>query len=141
MVQIAKSAFDRIIKAYPIEHASRCWLADLHFVRTIQTNGRNVVSLQCHTCNRRSGFIAKAYLIGVDIATVPTTRNYRSNEPCARCGKTEGVELHHYAPVAMFGWQEAETYPLGFLCPKCHSNWHKRVNEYLTNKANRNGKP
>jgi hypothetical protein len=37
------------------------------------------------------------------------------------------VELHHWAPKALFG-DEAEVWPQDFLCRSCHIRWHQTMN-------------
>lgn len=45
---------------------------------------------------------------------------------CARCGE-RASELHHWAPRAIFGQDEAERWPKDYLCKPCHDLWHKTV--------------
>lgn len=47
--------------------------------------------------------------------------------PCARCASTDGVELHHWAPRAIFGFTEADRWPQSYLCVPCHSTWHREI--------------
>ena len=49
-----------------------------------------------------------------------------SRPPCARCGAF-GTELHHFAPRAIFGGDEAEMWPTAWLCPDCHDYWHRMM--------------
>lgn len=47
------------------------------------------------------------------------------NEPkgaCARCGRTDAIERHHWAPVHLF--PDAWDWPMSPLCPDCHRLWH-----------------
>ncbi len=44
------------------------------------------------------------------------------------CGSF-GTELHHWAPTAVFG-AEAVLWPTAQLCPDCHREWHRRVEDY-----------
>lgn len=48
--------------------------------------------------------------------------------PCERCGATSGTQKHHWAPRAIFGL-EAEQWPKSWLCPPCHSRWHRTMRE------------
>ena len=50
-------------------------------------------------------------------------------EPCARCESTEGTQLHHWAPRAIFGSREADRWPTAHLCPPCHSLWHRLMRQ------------
>lgn len=38
---------------------------------------------------------------------------------CRKC------EFHHYAPRHLF--DDADTWATGYLCVKCHQEWHKRT--------------
>ena len=51
-----------------------------------------------------------------------------STDPCARCGATDGVEYHHWAPRALFGEREATRWPGAYLCRSCHGRWHRTMN-------------
>lgn len=42
--------------------------------------------------------------------------------PCVRCGTTTDVELHHWAPRALFS--DADLWPMAYLCRICHTTWH-----------------
>lgn len=60
-------------------------------------------------------------------------------EPCTRCGSTEGTELHHWAPSAIFGFWESDKWPQSPLCRACHQKWHAKMREaggYLLPNAN-----
>lgn len=66
-------------------------------------------------------------LIPVDILdNIPTTQDYRiNNPPCVVCGAL-GTEEHHWAPKELF----PETYhkwPTAYLCSNCHKEWHNRI--------------
>ncbi len=54
-------------------------------------------------------------------------RRVYGTHPCARCGSMEGTELHHWAPVSIFGWSEAERWPKAWLCTDCHTRWHRMM--------------
>lgn len=56
----------------------------------------------------------------------PLAKDSVSDQPCARCGATEGVESHHWAPRSVFGC-EADEWPTGFLCRPCHQEWHRMM--------------
>lgn len=45
---------------------------------------------------------------------------------CRRC-RAFGVEVHHWAPRAVFG-DEADKWPTDALCTACHREWHARMN-------------
>ena len=48
-------------------------------------------------------------------------------QPCARCSSTTGTELHHWAPRAVFGFNEADRWPQSYLCVSCHNIWHQEM--------------
>jgi hypothetical protein len=48
------------------------------------------------------------------------------NPPCVRCGGF-GTELHHFAPRALFGQEEADLWPTAWLCSGCHDYWHRMM--------------
>lgn len=50
--------------------------------------------------------------------------------PCAVCGEP-ATELHHWAPRAIFGKQEAERWPRSWLCAGHHEQWHIGMNAAL----------
>ena len=43
--------------------------------------------------------------------------------PCQHCSG-RGAEAHHIAPRHLF--EDADTWPLFFLCPTCHDLWHRK---------------
>lgn len=45
--------------------------------------------------------------------------------PCERCQSTTGVQLHHWAPRAIF--LDASAWPTAYLCPLCHGAWHEAM--------------
>lgn len=56
-------------------------------------------------------------------------REHEEIAPCERCGTTEGTQLHHWAPRAIFGGREADRWPTSWLCPDCHALWHRLMRE------------
>ena len=49
---------------------------------------------------------------------------------CAHCGN-RATELHHWAPKAIFGAEEAGRWPMDYLCKTCHDLWHYKVTPQL----------
>lgn len=93
----------------------------------MQRNGQRQVRGQCTTCGVLApGFVRLDEVPNIDELTV--LRDHRTSTPCERCGATTGVERHHWAPVYIFGWDEAEQWPTSMLCPPCHREWHRMVN-------------
>lgn len=58
-----------------------------------------------------------------DLDALPWLYDRPSPASCERCGSTDGVELHHWAPREFFG-DEADAWPTGWLCTACHARWH-----------------
>jgi hypothetical protein len=46
---------------------------------------------------------------------------------CDICGTLGQTETHHFAPVALFGLDVAESWPTANLCGSCHALWHAKV--------------
>jgi hypothetical protein len=53
-------------------------------------------------------------------------RDLRTTAACARCGRLEGTQSHHWAPRAIFG-TDADNWPLANLCIECHHIWHQMM--------------
>lgn len=58
---------------------------------------------------------------------LPACGGNESDVPCdvPGCGAA-GSEKHHWAPRAVFG-PECEGWPVSYLCPKHHAEWHQRM--------------
>jgi len=92
-------------------------------------NGTYQVYDHCNTCN---GNANKSTIISHsragDLALLELKGDYKKGmPPCDVCGSGEGVEMHHWAPREMF--EDAEQWPMGFLCLNCHTKWHKIINQ------------
>ncbi len=74
----------------------------------------------CGHCGRRGSDPPKGEWI-YDVC-FEDTREQRPVLPCARCGGTDGTQMHHWAPWAIFA--DAEAWPQAALCQPCHSAWH-----------------
>ena len=58
---------------------------------------------------------------------LPLVRDYLHDiRPCERCGSSEGSQLHHWAPWEIF--EDANCWPCSWLCRRCHSEWHTKIN-------------
>src|SRR5215471_12529398 len=59
-----------------------------------------------------------------DWRSLPVERDHRTGRhPCEVCGNPL-TELHHWAPVTIFGMKESENWPQSWLCRECHTYWH-----------------
>lgn len=84
------------------------------------SNGYSQPRMWCHTCHKRLG---APKLRDVDPARVELhVRTAAAIPACARCGRTDAVEIHHWAPWHLF--QDADDWPKSPLCPDCHRLWH-----------------
>lgn len=94
-------------------------------VRIIVRNGDSHLYDRCELCEAR---LTPNLPHGeYDLGRVPVIADYSMQAPpCRVCGK-RGVELHHWAPKALFG-DEAEVWPQDFLCRACHTRWHQTIN-------------
>jgi hypothetical protein len=87
-------------------------------------NGTRHYKLRCCACMRiATRFLPYAALRQDEMAGAPVAR--RSSQPtCERCG-AEGAEAHHWAPRAFFA--DCDDWPMSYLCPSCHTRWHKAL--------------
>lgn len=46
---------------------------------------------------------------------------------CKVCGEEGPVEVHHLAPKAVFGREEASRWPTVEVCHPCHTRWHSKM--------------
>jgi hypothetical protein len=95
----------------------------------VARNGAMHVYNGCRVChaNLEGGRFHPAD--NIDVTVLPVGTDLRlNNPPCQVCGAF-GTELHHWAPAAIFG-QESALWPTAHLCPGCHQEWHRRLQEY-----------
>lgn len=99
-------------------------------VRTITGSGVSQVYWKCSACGKNAGGSAqyikheKITTYGLEITSILIEKDYRQ-EKCQVCG-TLGAEYHHWAPRHLFG-DAADKWPTGWLCKKCHDEWHNKV--------------
>lgn len=100
----------------------RCDHMRMEIVQTIKMNGDRQFWRKCLECNRLFGGIKH-----IDVPDHGVARIDRDERlmvpPCVVCG-VRGVELHHWAPRALFPG-EYEVWPTSYLCRACHSRWHR----------------
>jgi len=104
--------------------------------RCITASGSECFGWHCSGCNRwsldskRRQWIPKAELEanGVILEELPTAETKRQ-ERCAKCGG-RGAELHHWAPRSFFK-DQADSWPVDYLCKSCHDQWHRIVTPSL----------
>ena len=101
-------------------------------MRTVSASGVSMPFWFCLTCQRPatkptrwlSHALVRAY--GADPSLLPI---FSSNPAvrCIHCGAL-GSQYHHWAPKEIF--QDAEEWPGGYLCQRCHREWHDRMVGY-----------
>lgn len=114
-----------------------CWPADegpphyTHkYVRAVfavvNAGGTVTAVLVCGRCGhgRTSIPLRRLRENDIELADVPRLADLR-RDYCERCGAL-GAELHHMAPQALF--QDADDWPLSYLCQRCHVEWHQTIN-------------
>ena len=110
-------------------------------VAVINANGTRQYRLRCILCQRLCGVAllhAKLDQQIIEHARLVCS-NVDSNRQCERCGTwTNGVELHHWAPVGVFS--DFDEWPKSWLCPLCHLRWHQTMHGYRWNGFDRNGR-
>lgn len=113
----------------------RCATSRLHVLTRNQTlNGSVMVGWLCSVClswttDKRGRLwipLTDLRTFGVNVDELPIRSTIAACERCARCG-ARNVEVHHWAPRALFGAEEAERWPKDHMCPTCHSEWHRVV--------------
>jgi hypothetical protein len=80
---------------------------------------------RCLTCGRVMSYSLP--YTEAEAKRFPLAKDRVTGDACERCGATEGVEEHHWAPKAVFGWSEAEKWPVALLCRSCHRRWHQMM--------------
>lgn len=116
----------------------RCGVESDHQLARNQTmSGAVQVGLLCCKCRGwtvdRKGRLwiplAEVRSTGIEPAELPVANAIAPDMRCARCG-SRGVELHHWAPRALFG-ADADAWPKDYLCRPCHEEWHESVTPQL----------
>ena len=115
----------------PVRHNWLCWKhqklckhsGDLLVNGWIRrTNGSRQAFPRC----RRCGVMPPSLSKGATIDNVCVRDNVTSGTPpCGKCLSTEGVEVHHWAPAAIF--PDSDEWPVSYLCKDCHTKWHNAM--------------
>ena len=102
--------------------------AAYHIARVRYANGARQYRLRCSACSRLCGGAIlhnkiEPHMVTIDIDTIDPANK------CERCGQWKnGVERHHWAPVAVF--DDFYTWPTALLCADCHTEWHSKMIGY-----------
>lgn len=94
----------------------------------IRSNGVRIANLRCTACGWKMADKGAAKF-DVDL---PLEQDNHDPAPCERCGSTTGTELHHWAPRHLF--DDADAWPMSYLCPACHREWHQIVTPHMHRK-------
>jgi hypothetical protein len=106
--------------------------------RQFSESGAETFLWRCGVCDQKGCFgqpffIAKntirLHLTEEQIELLPIIMPHLYSR-CGRCG-ARGCEEHHWAPIAIFGQEEADKWPKDFLCKTCHDEWHRMVTPQL----------
>ena len=98
--------------------------------RYIFKNGAKAVTDRCPECmkcpNPNRAFLP---MREYDWNTLPLYKDDKDNcIPCSYIGcENKGTELHHFAPKQFF--QDADNWPMNYLCKYHHDLWHKTINK------------
>ncbi len=106
--------------------------------RTLAANGTSMIAAYCVQCRSKvTDWIPHEWLRrrGVEPSDVPLLYDYSGTGECARCGSTDGTEVHHFAPKHLF--DDYDQWPTADLCRSCHDEWHRktRTGSYYHEKA------
>lgn len=105
--------------------------------RRQMTSGGFHYCWMCSRCNRIHKHNGRTWISALIVAQFLTPDQIDAlpiiptSDPvfCVKCGKMS-AELHHWAPKAIFGKDEAEQWPTDYLCKDCHDLWHDTINSH-----------
>lgn len=116
-----------------------CDHGDAVLSRVVLADGSFRITLWCRDCKthvaKEKGYPgiwishADPSLPAVPLDQLPIAYADFEFRKCQRCGTLTRCELHHWAPRAhgYFGPDEADAWPMGWLCRPCHERWHTIV--------------
>lgn len=112
-------------------------------VRSLASDGKSQVWERCNNCGKNArgpGIYLSHDDLKVPVESLPIYGNYQTPEIkiCDRCGNNEGVQLHHWAPQALF--DDADFWPKSWLCGRCHGLWHRHVTPNIVEIGTQNKK-
>lgn len=93
------------------------WRPELIILRA--SNGYERPMLRCRRCYATLSYPKRT---AVDLSAADGRIVNEAPGACARCGRADGAERHHWAPVHLFN--DADDWPTSLLCPGCHRLWH-----------------
>lgn len=86
-------------------------------------SGRHHYQWYCFHGHTNGPFIPKEEALHILGGSPPYRIENESIMFCQHC-EARGAEAHHIAPKHLF--EDADTWPLFYLCTPCHGLWHKR---------------
>jgi hypothetical protein len=106
----------------------RCQRGLFDIVAYDYRNGKRHYRLRCLACGRIGQLSVAYYLLSSEMRAGATLAKSHLDgaPPCEHCGRTGGVEEHHWAPAAVFS--DSSCWPTALLCRACHREWHMRMN-------------
>lgn len=142
--------------ACPEKHAE--WTSDSgreHLVRgsndevgiRLNAGGMPTFRLRCRSCSYTIGHLSKRTVFH-EWGFTPDTFDFYEQAPPSRdemCSVDEcdkpGVDRHHFAPKAPFGYREAQRWPQAWLCKEHHVQWHRTMSGYQWTRRGRDSIP
>ena len=99
----------------------KCGASKWAVAKMICASGQVKYPWYCRMCGRASNVYEPKH----DHLVYAAVINDSTDNQCEKCGKM-GAELHHWAPRHLFG-DQADRWPVSFLCQECHATWHQAV--------------
>ena len=129
-------------KFWALEQIFSCRHLNAELCRFPQTVGPDRYAMWCFDCrhqvSKEKGYpgvwISKEHpdFVGINLEQLKVPYENRVYRRCeGPCNKLALCELHHFGPKKFFGDDEAEEWPMAFLCHDCHMRWHQIVTPAL----------
>lgn len=121
-----------------MQECKHCISKNIKVGFAFRKNGSKVFPLYCEDCGQETGKLINKenansvnYILKEIVFTSSNT-GYLNKIKCYVCGD-ENVEAHHFAPKHLFG-DEAEKWPVAYLCKFHHKKWHDIVTPNMNKK-------
>jgi len=115
-------------------HCSKCGSNDFDIGKKITEAGQLAYAFFCSFCAEQNGnHIGHRKLTEKEKQEAPLLKHtVFKNESCGRCGKNHSLQRHHWAPYHLF--DDADEWPVSYLCIDCHALWHRKVTPEMAKK-------
>ena len=115
-------------------HCSKCGSNDFELGKKITQAGQLVYAFFCSKCHEQNGHhIGHKRLTEKEKREAPLLKHaVFKDESCGRCGKNHSLQRHHWAPYHLF--EDADEWPVSYLCVDCHYLWHRKVTPEMAKK-------